>query len=267
MESRSRTGPTYGSYLALDALLSAQHPLSDTHDEMLFIVIHQASELWMKLCLHELEVARTAIAADRLEPAFKMMARVARIQAQLIQSWEVLATITPADYSAMREKLGTSSGFQSWQYRLMEFLMGNKDAAMVDVHAATPPIRERLAEALARPSLYDEALRALARAGLPIPADRLERDFAQPYVASPEVEAAWRAVYADPDSYWNLYELAEKLVDLEYRFQLWRFGHLKTVERVIGFKRGTGGTAGVPYLAKVVEQVFFPELLTVRVAL
>ncbi|MGN5373349.1 MAG: tryptophan 2,3-dioxygenase [Sphingomonas hengshuiensis] len=260
-------GPTYGSYLHLPTLLSCQHPLSDTHDEMLFIVIHQASELWMKLCLHELEAARTAIVESRLDEAFKMMARVARIQAQLIQSWDVLATITPADYSAMRDALGSSSGFQSHQYRLLEFLMGNKNAAMIDVHRDTPDVQATLRAALVRPGLYDEALRAAARAGLPVPADRLDRDFAQPYVASPAVEDCWRRVYADPARYWDLYELAEKLVDLEYRFQLWRFGHLKTVERVIGFKRGTGGTAGVPYLAKVVEQIFFPELLTVRVAL
>ncbi|MDQ2878664.1 MAG: tryptophan 2,3-dioxygenase [Pseudomonadota bacterium] len=270
MEARDdarRSGPTYADYLHLDTLLSCQHPLSDTHDEMLFIVIHQASELWMKLCLHELEAAREAIVADRLGEAFKMMARVARVQAQLIQSWDVLATITPADYSAMRENLGTSSGFQSAQYRALEFLMGNKNATMIDVHTAAPQAQAMLRAGLARPSLYDEALRALARAGLPVPAERLDRDFTRPYVASPDVEACWRTVYADPTRYWTLYDLAEKLVDLEYRFQLWRFGHLKTVERVIGFKRGTGGTAGVPYLARVIEQVFFPELLTVRVAL
>lgn len=260
-------GPTYASYLALDELLACQRPLSGTHDELLFIVIHQASELWMKLCLHELEAARAAIAADRLDEAFKMMTRVQRVQSQLIQSWDVLATITPADYSAMRDGLGASSGFQSFQYRLLEFLMGNKNAAMIDVHADSPKTQAMLHDALHRPSLYDEALRALARAGLPVPADRLNRDFTQGYAASPGVEACWRAVYASPDRYWNLYELAEKLVDLEYRFQLWRFGHLKTVERVIGFKRGTGGTAGVPYLARVIDQTFFPELLTVRAVL
>jgi tryptophan 2,3-dioxygenase len=260
-------GPSYSSYLRLDALLACQTPLTDTHDELLFIVIHQASELWMKLCLHELIAARDAIASDRMEPAFKMMARVARVQQQLIGSWEILATITPADYSAMRGKLGTSSGFQSHQYRAMEFLMGNKNAAMIGVFADAPALQAPLREALARPGIYDEALRALARAGLPVPADRLERDFTLPYEASAAVEACWRTVYADPARYWNLYELAEKLVDLEYRFQLWRFGHLKTVERVIGFKRGTGGTAGVPYLARVIEQVFFPELLTVRAVL
>jgi tryptophan 2,3-dioxygenase len=261
------SGPTYTSYLRLDDLLACQTPLSDTHDELLFIVIHQASELWMKLCLHELVAARAAIAGDRLDTAFKMMARVARIQQQLIGSWEILATITPADYSAMRGKLGGSSGFQSHQYRAMEFLMGNKNAGMIRVFADAPHLQAELRDALERPSIYDEALRAMARAGLPVPADGLDRDFTRPYEASVEVEACWRAVYAAPERYWDLYELAEKLVDLEYRFQLWRFGHLKTVERVIGFKRGTGGTAGVPYLAKVIDQVFFPELLTVRAVL
>jgi tryptophan 2,3-dioxygenase len=261
------TDVTYGSYLKLDDLLGSQVPLSGVHDEMLFIVIHQASELWLKLCLHELEAARTAIVEDRLGTAFKMMARVARVQTQLIQSWEVLATITPADYSAMREGLGSSSGFQSHQYRALEFMLGNKNAAMVDLQAGTPAVHAMLAAELVRPSLYDEALRLLGRRGFAIPADHLRRDFSLPYVASPEVEAAWREVYRNPDTYWDLYELAEKLVDLEYHFQLWRFGHLKTIERIIGFKRGTGGSAGVPYLAKVIDQVFFPELLTVRLAL
>jgi tryptophan 2,3-dioxygenase len=258
---------TYGSYLKLDELLACQAPMSGVHDEMLFVVIHQASELWMKLCLHELEAARTAIIEDRLGTAFKMMARVARIQTQLIQSWEVLATITPADYSAMRAGLGSSSGFQSHQYRAFEFMLGNKSAAMVELHAATPEVHALLADALARPSLYDEALRLLARRGFAIPADHLERDFSESYPASPEVENAWREVYRNPETWWDLYELAEKLVDLEYHFQLWRFGHLKTIERIIGFKRGTGGTAGVPYLARVIDQIFFPELLTVRLAL
>lgn len=261
------SGPTYGSYLRLDRLLTSQEPLSDTHDELLFIVIHQASELWIKLCLHELEAARQALIADRPGSAFKMMARVARVQQQLIQSWEVLATITPADYSAMRGKLGGSSGFQSVQYRLLEYMLGAKNVGMLAAHDGDPDAQAVLREALSRTSLYDEALRMLARRGFDIPADRLERDFTQPYVASAAVEAAWQAVYRDPDRWWDLYELAEKLVDLEYRVQLWRFGHLKTIERIIGFKRGTGGTAGVPYLAKVIDEVFFPELLAVRVAL
>jgi tryptophan 2,3-dioxygenase len=258
---------TYRSYLGLPDLLACQRPLTDAHDELLFISIHQASEIWLKLTLHELRAARTHVIADDLSPAFKMMARVARIQAQLIQSWEVLATMTPADYTVMRGKLGTSSGFQSDQYREIEFMLGNKNASMVDLHAAEPEVHDRLAAELNTPSLYDEALRLLARRGFDIPADRLERDFTLPYQPSPDVERAWAAVYANPKEYWDLYELAEKLVDVEYHVQLWRFGHLKTVERVIGFKTGTGGTAGVQYLAKVLETVFFPELLSVRTRL
>ncbi|HEX8420384.1 MAG TPA: tryptophan 2,3-dioxygenase family protein, partial [Sphingomonas sp.] len=199
-------------------------------------------------------------------PALKMMARVSRIQAQLIQSWEVLATMTPADYATMRGSLGTSSGFQSDQYRQLEFVMGNRNPAMIAIFDEAE-VRERLEDELRRPSLYDEALRLLARRGLPVPADRLERDVTTGAGSSPGVEACWATVYGDPDRYWDLYELAEKLVDLEYHLQLWRFSHLKTVERVIGFKSGTGGTPGVPYLAKVVEQRFFPELLDVRTRL
>jgi tryptophan 2,3-dioxygenase len=258
---------TYRSYLRLPELLACQHPLSDAHDELLFISIHQASEIWLKLALHELHAARVLVAADDLRPAFKMMTRVARIQEQMIRSWEVLATMTPADYTKMRDKLGTSSGFQSDQYREMEFMLGNKDAAMVDIHADDPETYARLTMRLAQPSLYDEALRLLVRRGFDIPSTLTERDFTQPYAASPEVERAWAAVYADIETYWDLYELAEKLVDIEYHVQLWRFGHLKTVERVIGSKTGTGGTAGVQYLAKVLEKSFFPELLSVRTQL
>ena len=261
------TDITYRSYLRLPELLVCQSPLTDAHDELLFISIHQASEIWLKLTLHELRAARRQIVADDLPPAFKMMARVARIQAQMIQSWEVLATMTPADYTVMRGRLGTSSGFQSDQYREIEFMLGNKNAEMVELHAAEPEVHGRLAAELTTPSLYDEALRLLARRGFDIPAGRLERDFTLPYAPSPEVERAWAAVYASPKQYWDLYELAEKLVDVEYHVQLWRFGHLKTVERVIGFKTGTGGTAGVQYLAKVLETVFFPELLSVRTRL
>lgn len=261
------SSPTYGSYLRLDDLLSCQTPLSDTHDEMLFIIIHQASELWMKLCLHELGAAREAITRGDIASAMKMMSRVGRAQTQLIQSWEVLATMTPADYSAMRGSLGSSSGFQSFQYRKLEFIMGNKNAAMIEMHEGSEQVKQSLTEELERPSLYDEALRLLAKRGLPVPASHLERDFTKAYVASKDVEECWAMIYRDPEHYWDLYDLAEKLVDVEYRFQLWRFGHLKAVERVIGFKRGTGGTAGVPYLAKVVEQTFFPELLTVRMVL
>jgi len=271
MENRDPAGatcaspsPTYGSYLRLPEILAAQSPLSDAHDEMLFIVIHQASELWIKLCLHELAAACDAIAADHVPPALKMMTRVARVQSQLIQSWDVLATMTPADYSRMREKLGSSSGFQSHQYRLMEFVMGNKNARMIEGHEGTPEIKALLQAGLERPGIYDLSLGLLAARGLPVPREVLDRDVTQPYEAHAGVEAAWAIVYRDPERYWDLYELAEKLVDLEYRFQLWRFGHLKAIERIIGFKRGTGGTAGVPYLAAVVNQVFFPELLDVR---
>jgi len=258
---------TYSSYLDLDKILSAQHPASGAHDEMLFIIVHQASELWLKLCLHELTAARTEIAADDLRPAFKMLARVARAQGQLIHSWEVLSTMTPADYSQVRPHLANSSGFQSAQYRLMEFLMGGRNPDHVTMHEATPKVAAELRAELARPSLYDEAIRLLARRGLAIPAEVLERDHRGGWTASSAVEAAWAEIYRDPEAHWDLYELAEKLVDLEYHFQRWRFGHLKTVERIIGFKRGTGGTAGVPYLEGVLKQVFFPELLSVRTAI
>jgi tryptophan 2,3-dioxygenase len=258
---------TYGAYLRLPELLTLQSPRTDTHDELLFITIHQASELWIKLMLHELDEARARIGDDDLAPALKMMARVGRIQAQLIQSWDVLATMTPADYARMRGGLGGSSGFQSDGYRRLEFVMGARDPRMVAIFDAEPDLQVALHDELARPSLYDEALRLLARRGLPVPADRVDRDWSRQVDPSPDVEACWTTIYADTDRWWDLYELAEKLVDLEYRFQIWRFGHLKTVERVIGFKRGTGGSAGVPYLARVVEQRFFPELLNVRTGL
>jgi tryptophan 2,3-dioxygenase len=261
------SGITYRGYLRLPELLSLQSPLSDAHDELLFIVIHQSSELWMKLILHELDAARAAIVADDPAPAMKMMSRVARAQAQMIQSWEVLATMTPADYQRMRGSLGSSSGFQSDQYRMVEFILGNRQPQMVALHADEPAVADALAAELARPSLYDEALRLLARRGLPIPAAVLDRDLSLAHVADAAVEAAWARIYAEPERHWDLYELAEKLVDLEYHLQLWRFGHLKTVERVIGMKMGTGGTAGVGYLAKVIEQRFFPELLSVRTRL
>ncbi len=263
----SRNSPTYGSYLHLDAILNAQAPLSDAHDEMLFIVIHQASELWIKLCLHELEAARAMLAEDRIPPALKMLSRVVRVQQQLIQGWDVLSTITPADYSAMRDALGNSSGFQSHQYRLMEFILGAKNTEMIKIQDGAPDFQAALREALVQPSIYDEAIALLARRGFEIPPAILERDVTQPYTASPEVEAAWAKVYSDPDGYWDLYKLAEKLVDVEGRFQMWRFGHLKAVERIIGFKQGTGGSSGVAYLAKVIAQGFFPELLNVRTVL
>ncbi|MEW4449710.1 tryptophan 2,3-dioxygenase family protein [Qipengyuania sp. JC766] len=258
---------TYSSYLDLDRILSAQHPVSDAHDEMLFIIVHQASELWLKLCLHELQAARQDIAADTLRPAFKHLARVARAQGQLIQSWDVLSTMTPHDYSTVRPHLGNSSGFQSAQYRLMEFLLGGRNPDMVTMHEATPEVAEALRAELDRPSLYDETMRLLDRRGFAIPDEVLTRDKQAEWTENDAVQDAWADIYRNPQEHWDLYELAEKLVDLEYHFQRWRFGHLKTVERIIGFKKGTGGTAGVPYLEGVLKQVFFPELLSVRTAI
>jgi len=258
---------SYGDYLHLDKLLGAQAPLSGQHDEMLFIVMHQASELWMKLCIHELRAAMAQIRQDALDPAFKMLARVSRVQAQLTQSWDVLSTMTPADYSAFRDSLGKSSGFQSHQYRTLEYLLGNKNGAMIEVHRRTPSIYQQLHEALHTPSLYDESLRLLGRRGFALPPGCLERDWSEPYVEQPEVVAAWLEVYRNTDEHWDLYELAEKLVDVDQRFQLWRFAHLKTVERIIGYKRGTGGTSGVSYLAKALELRFFPELWSVRTSM
>ena len=255
---------TYSSYLDLERILGAQHPASAAHDELLFIVVHQASELWLKLCLHELTQAREQIADDDLRPAFKMLSRVARAQTQLIQSWDVLSTMTPHDYSQIRPHLGGSSGFQSAQYRQMEFMLGGRNPDMIKLHDATPDTAAQLRDEAGRPSLYDEAIRLLARRGLSIDEAVLERAVDQPYAHNASVEQAWAQIYRAPQEYWDLYELAEKLVDLEYHFQRWRFGHLKTVERIIGFKRGTGGTPGVPYLAGVLKQAFFPELLSVR---
>ncbi|HEX5378486.1 MAG TPA: tryptophan 2,3-dioxygenase [Phenylobacterium sp.] len=254
---------SYGDYLALDELLGAQRPRSPEHDELLFIVIHQASELWLKLSIHELSAARRQIAEDDLGPAFKMIARVSRIQTQLIQSWDVLATLTPSEYNNIRPHLGQSSGFQSHQYRTLEFLMGAKDAAMLKVHEETSH-HAALEESLASPSLYDECIRLLARRGFAIPPELVERDWRRPHQADAAVEAAWLEVYRDPERYWDLYELAEKLVDLEFRFQQWRFAHLKTVERIIGFKGGTGGSSGATYLARALSGSFFPELFMVR---
>ncbi|WP_340588589.1 tryptophan 2,3-dioxygenase [Erythrobacter alti] len=258
---------TYSSYLDLDRILSAQHPASDAHDEFLFIIVHQASELWLKLCLHELEAARELIIADDLSPAFKMLARVAQAQRQLISSWDVLATMTPHDYSLVRPHLGKSSGFQSAQYRLMEFILGGRNPDMVTMHEAVPEVAAKLRAELARPSLYGEVLRLLRRRGFAIPDGVVEAEFGGPHEPIAKVTEAWAQVYRDPKTHWDLYELAEKLVDLEYHFQRWRFGHLKTVERVIGFKKGTGGTAGIPYLESVLKLGFFPELLAVRTEL
>ncbi|MEF7617534.1 tryptophan 2,3-dioxygenase [Aquincola sp. MAHUQ-54] len=255
---------SYGDYLQLDRILNAQQPLSPAHDEMLFIVQHQTSELWMKLMLHELHAALGCIAEERMAPAFKMLARVSRIMEQLVSAWTVLATMTPPEYTAMRPYLAQSSGFQSAQYRCIEFMLGNKNAAMLKPHAHRPELLAMVEAAWQAPSLYDEALRLLARRGLPVPAGHLDRDWTQPYQASDEVEQAWLTVYRDPEHYWDLYQLGEKLTDLEDAFRLWRFRHVTTVERVIGFKRGTGGTGGVSYLRKMLDVVLFPELWRLR---
>lgn len=255
---------TYGDYLCLDEILGAQRPRSPDPNEMLFIVQHQTSELWMKLALHELRAARDAVRAEELPAAFKMLARVSRILAQLVQAWDVLATMTPSEYSAIRPYLGSSSGFQSWQYREIEFILGNKNAAMLKPHAHRADIQAELERALAAPSLYDEAVRLLARHGFGIDAGVLARDVARPWAYAPSVEAAWLAVYRTPAAHWSLYELAEELVDLEDAFRLWRFRHVTTVERIIGFKRGTGGTSGVAYLRRMLDIVLFPELWKVR---
>ncbi|MCX7890084.1 MAG: tryptophan 2,3-dioxygenase [Rhodobacteraceae bacterium] len=258
---------SYTDYLGLDAILTAQRPLSAAHDEMLFIIQHQTSELWMRLMLHELLAARAAIAADRLQPAFKMLSRVARIMEQLNGAWDVLRTMTPSDYTAFRDRLGQSSGFQSWQYRLIEYAAGNRNAAMLRPHAHRPDLTAALQAELARPSLYDEALRAAARAGLPVPDAVLVRDTRAPWTADAGVEAMWAQVYRDPEAHWAIYELAEKLVDFEDYFRRWRFNHLTTVERVIGLKRGTGGTGGTSYLRRMLEVELFPELWHVRTRL
>lgn len=254
----------YGDYLALDPILTAQHPLSDAHDEMLFIIQHQTSELWMKLALHELSAARQAIAAGRLQPAFKMLTRVARIMEQLNAAWDVLRTMTPSEYQQFRPFLGESSGFQSHQYRMIEFVAGNRNPALIRPHEHRPDLAEALRAELARPSLYAVVLGRLAAAGFDVapPADP-----SAPTRPDPAARAAWAAVYADPERHWSLYELAEKLVDFEDYFRRWRFNHLTTVERIIGFKRGTGGTAGVDYLRRMLDVVLFPDLWDLRTAL
>ncbi len=255
---------SYGDYLHLDEVLGAQHLRSGTHDEMLFIVQHQVSELWMKLLLHELSAAVAAVASDRLPASFKMLARVTKIMEQLVHAWDVLATMTPPEYSRMRPSLASSSGFQSWQYRSIEFMLGNKNAAMLKPHAHRPDLLATVQALHEAPSLYDESLRLLARRGLPVPPEYVERDWSKPYVASEGVEQAWLIVYRDPDAYWDLYQLGEELTDLEDIFRLWRFRHVTTVERVIGFKRGTGGTGGVSYLRQMLDVVLFPEIWKLR---
>ncbi|MBO6809221.1 tryptophan 2,3-dioxygenase [Thalassospira sp.] len=258
---------SYGDYLSLDAILTAQHPKSDAHDEMLFIIQHQTSELWMKLAIREISAARQAIHGGDLRPAFKMLARVSRIFEQLNNAWDVLRTMTPSDYTTFRDALGPSSGFQSFQYRLIEFMLGNRNHAMLRPHAHREDITEMLKAELATPSLYDEALRLLHAEGIEVPANVLNRDVSAPYVPDDAVIAAWHKVYSDPAKHWSLYELAEKLVDFEDYFRRWRFNHVTTVERVIGFKRGTGGTGGVSYLKKMLEIELFPELWRVRTSL
>ncbi len=258
---------SYGDYLGLDQILAAQHPLSPNHNEMLFIIQHQTSELWLKLMLHELHAVRANMKNGELEPAFKMLARVARIMDQLVHAWDVLATMTPPEYTAIRPYLGASSGFQSYQYRELEFILGNKNAALLAVHEKSPASHAILERELNAPSVYDEAVMLLARSGFAIAPQRLAADWTLPTRHDDSVLAAWLAVYQDPEQHWALYELAEKLVDLETAFRFWRFRHVTTVERIIGFKTGTGGTAGVSYLRKMLDVVLFPELFALRTAL
>ena len=258
---------SYGDYLHLDEILGAQKPLSPDHNEMLFIVQHQTSELWMKLMLHELRAAIGKVASDELGTAFKMLSRVSKIMEQLVHAWDVLATMTPPEYSAIRPYLANSSGFQSAQYRCIEFALGNKNAAMLKPHAHRPDLLAQVQAAYEAPSLYDEALQLMARRGLAVPASHTQRDWTQPYEASLQVEQAWLTVYRDPKTHWDLYQLGEELTDLEDAFRLWRFRHVTTVERVIGLKRGTGGTGGVSYLRKMLDVVLFPEIWTLRTEL
>ncbi|KIN60697.1 Tryptophan 2,3-dioxygenase [Sulfitobacter noctilucae] len=256
---------SYGDYLGLDAILTAQHPLSDAHDEMLFIVQHQTSELWMRLAIHELQAARAVMMEGKLKPAFKMLTRVARIFEQLNSAWDVLRTMTPSEYTAFRPSLGNSSGFQSHQYRLVEYLLGNRIGALMKLHAHKPDAYEALSAELALPSLYQVAIDVTcSRMGV---ASLAGQPSTEDWKADPAIQELWQKVYEDPGTYWELYELAEKLVDLEDYFRRWRFNHVTTVERIIGFKRGTGGTSGVAYLRKMLEVELFPELWHVRGAL
>ncbi|MCO5080778.1 MAG: tryptophan 2,3-dioxygenase [Rhizobiaceae bacterium] len=258
---------SYGDYLHLEKILNAQETLSPAHDELLFIIQHQTSELWMKLAIHEILSAKQAIREDRVQPAFKMLTRVARIFEQLNNAWDVLRTMTPSEYTEFRNALGQSSGFQSWQYRAIEFLAGNRNLTMLKPHEHVPDIMEKLEAILAGPSLYDEALMLLGRQGFDIGADAGRTDWRQTRTESDAVRAAWREVYRDPEHHWELYELAEKLVDFEDYFRRWRFNHVTTVERIIGLKRGTGGTAGVSYLRRMLEVELFPELWKLRTEL
>ncbi|REJ09403.1 tryptophan 2,3-dioxygenase [Halobacillus trueperi] len=255
---------TYGEYLNLDELLSAQNRLSPHHDEMLFIIIHQVSELWMKLTLHELHAAIEAIRKDQMQAAFKMLARVSSIQKQIIQAWDVLSTLTPSEYMEFRDHLGQASGFQSYQYRMIEFALGYKTPHVLKIYEKDPELHHRLEEAYRAPSLYDAAIEKLSDSGFPISEKLLDRDYTQLYEKDSSVEAAWTNVYKDVEQYWDLYQLGEKLVDIEDSLQQWRFRHMKTVERIIGHKKGTGGSSGVGYLKKVLDHRFFPELWDVR---
>jgi tryptophan 2,3-dioxygenase len=258
---------SYSDYLHLERLLDAQEPLSDAHDELLFIIQHQTSELWMKLAIHEIRATIKAIHNDKLQPAFKMLSRVARIFEQLTGAWDVLRTMTPSEYTEFRDQLGQSSGFQSYQYRAIEFLAGNRNPAMLGPHAHRGDVVAKLEEILSQPSLYDEALLLLARNGFDIGDDAHRTDWRLTRTANDGVLDAWKSVYAAPEKYWMLYELAEKLVDFEDYFRRWRFNHVTTVERIIGLKRGTGGTSGVSYLRKMLEVELFPELWKVRTEL
>ena len=255
---------SYSDYLHLDQVLAAQNLRTSAHDEMLFIIQHQTSELWIKLALHEVSAAREAIKTDNLQPAFKMLARVAQIFEQLNSAWDVLRTMTPSEYTRFRDELGQSSGFQSYQYRLIEFTIGNRNQAMLKPHEHRPETLKLLTDELARPSLYDESLRLLARNGFTLPAEVLNRDLSTPHQPNDAVIAAWKVVYQAPETHWQLYELAEKLVDFEDYFRRWRFNHVTTVERIIGFKRGTGGTSGVAYLRRMLDVELFPELWHVK---
>jgi len=255
---------SYGDYLKLDQLLSAQTPLSKQHDEMLFIIIHQSSELWLKLASHELNRALECIRENDFGPAFKVIARVKQIFIQLTQSWNILSTLTPSDYLEFRDDLGHSSGFQSVEYRKLEFLLGNKHKDMLKVHRSNPAAYQALDQLLQQASLYDEVIRALVRAGFSIDESQLNRDFTQPYTSNASVLAAWLTVYQQPEKYFDLYELAEKLVDIEDAFQQWRFKHMYTVQRIIGQKQGTGGSSGVAFLKRALDVSFFPELFAVR---
>lgn len=258
---------TYGEYLQLDKILSSQTRLSDHHDEMLFIIIHQVSELWMKLILHEMQAAIELIEQDDLQASFKRLARVSKTQSQIIQAWDVLSTLTPAEYMQFRDKLGQASGFQSFQYRMIEFALGYKTPHVLQIYEKDAELHQKLQQAYQQPGLYDVAIKQLANAGFLINPEVIDRDYSIPYQADDTVRQAWLKVYKDVETYWDLYQLAEKLIDIEDWLQQWRFRHMKTVERIIGFKMGTGGSSGVNYLKRVLDQRFFPELWDLRTEL